>query len=82
MNLKMFLNIMILTKCIILKYLAKIIKSLFHINVCSCNKNFDDLEHLLSCTKNNFHIVGVTQALRSRGGGRGGTCPVTPKILC
>ena len=26
--------------------------SLFHINACSLNKNFDDLQHLLSCTKN------------------------------
>ena len=25
--------------------------SLFHINACSLNKNFDDLQHLLSCTK-------------------------------
>ena len=25
--------------------------SLFRINVCSLNKNFDDLQHLLSCTK-------------------------------
>ena len=24
--------------------------SLFHINVCSLSKNFDDLQHLLSCT--------------------------------
>ena len=27
--------------------------SLFHINACSLNKNFDDLQHLLSCTKKN-----------------------------
>ena len=26
-------------------------KSLFHINTCSLNENFDDLQHLLSCTK-------------------------------
>ena len=25
--------------------------SLFHINTCSLNKNFDDFQHLLSCTK-------------------------------
>ena len=25
--------------------------SLFHINACYLNKNFDDLQHLLSCTK-------------------------------
>ena len=36
--------------------------SLFHINACSLNKTFDDLQHLLSCTKNNFDIVGVTEA--------------------
>ena len=24
--------------------------SLFHVNACSLNKNFDDLKHLLSCT--------------------------------
>ena len=27
--------------------------SLFHINACSPNKNFDDLEHLLNCTNSN-----------------------------
>ena len=26
--------------------------SLFHINACSLNKNSDDLQHLMSCTKN------------------------------
>ena len=25
--------------------------SLLHINACSLNKNFDDLQHLLNCTK-------------------------------
>ena len=25
--------------------------SLFHINACSLNKNADDLQHLLNCTK-------------------------------
>ena len=25
--------------------------SLFHINVCSLSKNFDDLQYLLNCTK-------------------------------
>ena len=28
--------------------------SLFCINACSLNKNFDDLQHLLSCTKKFF----------------------------
>ena len=36
--------------------------SLFHINACSLNKTSDDLQHLLSCTKNNFDIAGVTEA--------------------
>ena len=35
--------------------------SLFHINACSLNKNFDDLQHLLSYTRNNFDIIGVTE---------------------
>ena len=33
-------------------------RSLFYINPCSLKKNFDDL---LSCTKNNFNITGVTE---------------------
>ena len=35
--------------------------SLFHINACSPNKNFDDFQHLLSSTKNVFDIVAVTE---------------------
>ena len=35
--------------------------SLLHINACSLNKNFDDLQYLLSSTKNNFDIIGVTE---------------------
>ena len=35
--------------------------SLFHMNACSLNKNFDGRQHLLSCTKNNFYIIGVTK---------------------
>ena len=31
--------------------------SLFHINACSLDKNFDDLQHLLSCTKKIFDIA-------------------------
>ena len=35
-----------------MKYLTKNKSlSLFHINACSLNKNFDDLQYLLSCTK-------------------------------
>ena len=33
--------------------------SRFHINACSI-RSFDDHQHLLSCTKNNFDIIGVT----------------------
>ena len=32
-----------------------------YINAYPYIKNFDDLHHLLSCTKNNFDIIGVTE---------------------
>ena len=35
--------------------------SLSHIDACSLNKNFDDLQHILSCTENNFDMIGVTE---------------------
>ena len=35
--------------------------SLFHINACSLNKNFDDLQHLLTCTKKNFDIKAISE---------------------
>ena len=35
--------------------------SLFHINACSLNKNFDDLQHLLSSAKNVFDIIAVSE---------------------
>ena len=35
--------------------------SLFHINACSLNKNFDDLQHLLSCTKTKFDIIAIRE---------------------
>ena len=35
--------------------------SLFHINACSLNKNFDDLRHLLSSTKNLFDIIALSE---------------------
>ena len=35
--------------------------SLFHINACSLSKNFDDLQHLRSCTKNIFDIIAVSE---------------------
>ena len=35
--------------------------SLFHINACSLNKNFDDLQYLLSSTKKVFDIIAVSE---------------------
>ena len=35
--------------------------SLFHINACSLNKNFDDLQHLLNCTKIFFDIIAESE---------------------
>ena len=42
--------------------------SLFHINACSykCNKNFDDLQHLLSCTKTKFDIIAISETRITR----------------
>ena len=56
-------NIMALRKCTTLKYLTKINKSLslFHINACSLNKNLDDLQHLLNCTKKFFDIIAISE---------------------
>ena len=34
---------------------------LFHINACSVNKNFYDLQHLLSCFKKYFDIIAVSE---------------------
>ena len=31
--------------------------SFLHINACSLNKNFDDLEYLLKCTNKSFDII-------------------------
>ena len=36
--------------------------SLFHIIACSLNKNFDDFQHLLNCTKNVFDIITISEA--------------------
>ena len=36
-------------------------QSLFRINVCSLNKNYDDLQHLLSSTKNIFDITAISE---------------------
>ena len=35
--------------------------SSFHLNACSLSKNFDDLQHLLSCTKIFFDIIAVSE---------------------
>ena len=35
--------------------------SLFHINSYSLNKNFDELQHLLSCTKTKFDIIAISE---------------------
>ena len=35
--------------------------SLFHLNACSLNKNFDGLQHLLSCTRKTFDIIAISE---------------------
>ena len=40
--------------------------SLFHINACSLNKNFDDLVYLLKCTNKNFDIIAVSETRISK----------------
>ena len=35
--------------------------SLVHINACSLNKNFGDVQHLLSCTKTKFDIIAIRE---------------------
>ena len=35
--------------------------SLFYVNTCSPSKNFDDLQHLLNCTKKFFDIIAVSE---------------------
>ena len=35
--------------------------SLFHINTCPLNKNFDDLQHLPSCTKKHLDIIAISE---------------------
>ena len=37
--------------------------SLFHINTCSLSKNFDDFQHLLSCTKKNCDIIAINETM-------------------
>ena len=36
--------------------------ALFHINACSLNKNFDDLDHLLTCKNKVFDTLAVSEA--------------------
>ena len=40
--------------------------SLFHINACSLNKNFDDLQHLLSYIKTKFDIIVISETRITR----------------
>ena len=35
--------------------------SLFHINTCSLNKNFEDLEYLIKSTYTNFDIIAISE---------------------
>ena len=35
--------------------------SLFHINACSLNKNFDGLQHLLNCTKKSSDKIAISE---------------------
>ena len=35
--------------------------SVFHINAYSLDKNFDDLQHLLNCTKKCFDIIATSE---------------------
>ena len=35
--------------------------SVFHINACSFNKRFYDLQHLLGCIKKSFDIIAITE---------------------
>ena len=37
--------------------------SLFHINTCSLNKKFDNLQHLLNCTKKSFDIIAISESI-------------------
>ena len=67
MNLKKFLhpNIMTSMKCITLKYLRKINHYPYSITACSLNKNFDDLQHLLSSTKKVFDAIRASESIIS-----------------
>ena len=34
---------------------------MLHINICSLNKNFDDMEYLLKTTNMNFYIIAISE---------------------
>ena len=36
--------------------------SLFHVNSCSLNKNFEDLEYLLKTTNKTFDIIAISES--------------------
>ena len=36
--------------------------SLFHLNTCSFNRNFDDLEYLLKTTNQTFDIIAISES--------------------
>ena len=36
--------------------------SLFHINFCSLNKNFEDLEYLFKSTNKSFDIIAISES--------------------
>ena len=40
--------------------------SFFHINACSLNKNFDDLEYLLKCTNKSFDKITLSETRISK----------------
>ena len=61
MTLKKFLHLNMTLKCMTLKYLTKINCYLFHVSACSLNKHLDDLQHLLSCDKNIFNIIAISE---------------------
>ena len=42
--------------------------SLLHINACSLNENFDDLQHLLNCTKKCFDIIAISETRITKQG--------------
>ena len=39
---------------------------MFHINACSLNKNFEDLQHLLKCINKKFDVAAVTKTRITR----------------